>query len=110
MNTLAKLYKETQSFFYTHPESPQAQMSLVNLVSAFVSDPHPFATVDIIAQKKLKEADLAYWQTLKDYGLQVVFTARKHSFAFVTLQALPLQTPQNLDASVTEQTGLKAAA
>jgi hypothetical protein len=86
MNTLAKLYKQSLSLFYSDPIAKETERSLTELICAFAIYPYPVATVDIIQVTKVKEADKAFWHTLESSGLAVRFIPRrKDKFALVSL-------------------------
>lgn len=91
MNTLAKLYKQTQALFYTNPSSDHINILIAELQSSFALDPYPVVTVDLINQKDVKEAQKVFWKSLEAYGLSLHFQARKQdNYAYVILAASPV--------------------
>jgi len=91
MNTLAKLYKQTQTLFYTNPSSENINILLADLQSKFAIDPYPVVTVDLIHKDKVKEAQKVFWKSLEAYGLSIHFKPRKQdAFAYVLLSASPV--------------------
>ena len=103
MNTLAKLYKQTQTLFYTNPSSETINILLAELQSTFALDPYPVVTVDLINQKEVKEAQKVFWKSLEAYGLSIHFKARKQdAFAYVILSASPVYPHPHAGAFVIE--------
>jgi len=112
MNTLAKLYKQTQALFYTNPASDQTNILIAELQSSFALDPYPVITVDLIHKDKVKEAQKVFWKHLEAYGLSIHFKPRKQdAFAYVILSTSPVFPHPFAGAFVIEHnTLLKAAA
>ena len=70
MNTLAKLYKQTEALFYTNPSSDHIKILIAELQSSFALDPYPVITVDLIHKDKVKEAQKVFWKSL-NHKLQI---------------------------------------
>jgi len=103
MNTLAKLYKQTQALFYTNPSSDHLNILLAELQSSFALDPYPVIIVDLINHKDIKEAQKVFWKSLEAYGLSIHFQARKQdAFAYVILAASPVFPHPHAGAFVIE--------